>query len=125
MHLTNFDLDNYLKELETIVNMDSGSSYPEGVAKVADFFIKKYKELGCYTDKVNLSPRIGPALGLNKHTDGLTFYWWDMDTVFPKVQPLKDPFGSRTALPMARSGRHEGRPLSAYYVIKNGCRKKS
>ena len=62
MHLTNFDLDNYLKELETIVNMDSGSSYPEGVAKVADFFIKKYKELGCYTDKVNLSPRIGPCV---------------------------------------------------------------
>jgi hypothetical protein len=73
MHLTNFDLDNYLKELETIVNMDSGSSYPEGVAKVADFFIKKYKELGCYTDKVNLSPRIGPlsfeSIVVNVHDD--------------------------------------------------------
>jgi glutamate carboxypeptidase len=128
MHLTNFDLDNYLKELETIVNMDSGSSYPEGVAKVADFFIKKYKELGCYTDKVNLSPRIGPCVRvLTKHTDRFdVLLVGHMDTVFPEGTTLKRPFRikDRIAYGPGVVDMKAGL-LSAYYVIKEWMSQKN
>ena len=39
-------LNEYLKELEYLVNIDSESYDPEGVNKVADYFSNKFKELG-------------------------------------------------------------------------------
>lgn len=57
-----FDLQNYLNELEYLVNIDSGSGNPDGVSKVADFFIEKYKELGWKVKRHELAKGIGPCL---------------------------------------------------------------
>ena len=44
-----FDREKYLKDLEELVNTDSGSFYPEGLETVADILVKKYKDAGFYT----------------------------------------------------------------------------
>ena len=40
--------DQFLKDLETLVNIDSGSLYAEGIEKIAAFFQKRFAQLtGC------------------------------------------------------------------------------
>mgnify|MGYP000954752187 FL=1 len=49
MNKYNFDLEKYIEELETMVNQDSGSEYPEGVNVIANFLKEKYDNLGWIT----------------------------------------------------------------------------
>ena len=44
-----FPLERYLKDLEYIVNIDSGSADIAGNAKVASFFEERFNELGLET----------------------------------------------------------------------------
>ena len=39
--MKHFELNEYLKDLETLVNIDSGMFYKPGVDRVVDFFTKK------------------------------------------------------------------------------------
>ena len=62
MYFSDFNLEQYLNELETVVNIDSGTVTPEGVAKVADFFKNKFEQIGCLTETFHFSPEIGPCV---------------------------------------------------------------
>ena len=44
------DLERYLQELETIVNMDSGQGNPEGITAVGDFFADLIQDTGDLPD---------------------------------------------------------------------------
>lgn len=94
MILNNFDLNKYLKELETIVNIDSGSKDPEGVEKIALFFKTKYDELGFKTKLHYLDESVGPCLEIkNNDSENIDILMiGHMDTVFPKGTVAQRPY---------------------------------
>lgn len=115
------NLEQYLKELASIVNIDSSSSEPTGATKVAAFFIKKYQSLGWQVEKIQLAPTIGPCLkitnGPAEHYDILLLA--HMDTVFPIGTAAKRPF-TRDAKRAYGPGVMDckGGALSGWYVLK-------
>lgn len=90
-----FDLNEYLKKLEDIVNIDSGSRVPEGTSKVADYFEALYSELGLSVTRHRFSEAVGPCLEIHNsptedHIDLLLV--GHMDTVFPAGTVAERPF---------------------------------
>ena len=57
-----FDYDAYIKQLEELVSIDSGSFDPEGVDKVAEAMARKYEELGLRGTKKRFDERAGYCL---------------------------------------------------------------
>ena len=55
-------LDRYLKDLEYIVNIDSGSDSFDGSKKVADFFSERFNDMGWNVKEYNLEPKAGTCL---------------------------------------------------------------
>lgn len=110
------DLDNrydrFLKDLETIVNIDSSSDHKPGIARVADFFDKRFTALGFATRRLSLSTPLDSKLDSKLDPKGapddrvpcLQAIWppdaerfdimmiGHMDTVFPKGEVAKRPF---------------------------------
>lgn len=87
-------LDKYLQELELLVNMDSGSRYPAGVRKVAEFFAEKFTKLGWQVQWLDLGKEVGPALKIvNRPADKYDLLvLGHMDTVFPEGTVAERPF---------------------------------
>ncbi len=89
-----FNLQNYLKELEYLVNIDSGSRNPRGISKVADFFIKKYLDIGYSVKTHEINEEIGPCLEIencsSERYDILLL--GHMDTVFEIGTAKERPF---------------------------------
>lgn len=94
MEQFSFNINEYLQDLETIVNIDSGSSYPEGVGQVAQFFTQKYSKIGWSVKEHNLDQSIGPCLEItNGDSDKFDILLvGHMDTVFPVGTVRKRPF---------------------------------
>lgn len=79
-----FNLEKFLKDLELLVNIESGSRDIEGITKIADFFEPKFKELGFITERIELET--GPLLIMksnNSNTNNILMAG-HMDTVFPR-----------------------------------------
>ena len=57
-----FNLDQFLKDLEYLVNIDSQSRDTEGVAAVAAYFEKAFAGIGWKVEKKDLGPAVGPSL---------------------------------------------------------------
>lgn len=93
----NFDMPAYLADLEHLVNIDSGSSCPEGVAQVAEFFRQGYLSLGWHVVVHQFDPAVGPCLEIvNRSSDRYDLlFMGHMDTVFPKGTVLARPFSIR------------------------------
>jgi len=91
---TDFNLSEYLKDLETIVNQDSPSNFPQGVAVVADFFEKKYAAMGWSVKKHEFDPAVGPCLEIkNRESDTYDLLLiGHMDTVFPQGTVAERPY---------------------------------
>lgn len=117
---TKFSLEQYLKELEYLVNFDSGSRIPEGTAKVADYFTEKFEALGWNVRRHTTSEEVGPCLEItNGQTDRYDILLiGHMDTVFPR--------GTAAARPLRIEGDKAYGPgandmkaslLSAYYAL--------
>ena len=89
-----FDRNQYLRELETIVNIDSGSRNPAGTREVAAFLEEKYKEQGFLTELVSVGPEVGPVLVATNAPDepiDLLFIG-HTDTVFLDGEASRRPF---------------------------------
>ena len=118
---TDFNLSGYLKDLETIVNQDSPSNFPKGVAAVADFFEKKYAAMGWSAKKHEFDPAVGPCLEIkNRESDTYDLLLiGHMDTVFPQGTVAERPYsvkGDRVYGPGVadmKSGL-----LTMYYALK-------
>lgn len=86
-------MEQYLAELRYLVNLDSHSSDPEGVRRIAAFFSDGFRKAGWSVDEVSLGPDAGPCLAA---TNGLPPYdcliLGHMDTVFPKGTASERPF---------------------------------
>ena len=94
MNSTLFDLSTYLKDLEYLVNIDSGSSCPEGTTQVAEFFHQKFVAMEWQVRTHNFDSAIGPCLEIvntdQKHYDVLLM--GHMDTVFKTGTVAERPF---------------------------------
>lgn len=89
------DLERYLKDLEEIVNIDSGSGDMAGCRAMAEYFADKLEEAG-FTVRISREP------GKHPHVEARNFtrrgqeidvlFMGHMDTVFPKGTAAERPF---------------------------------
>ena len=88
------DINEYVSQLETLVNIDSGSNNPQGVGKVADHLEKWYRDIGWIVKRHEISDEVGPLLEIvnreAEHYDAM--FIGHMDTVFPDGTADKRPF---------------------------------
>ncbi|MSV24174.1 M20 family metallopeptidase [Selenomonas sp. WCA-380-WT-3B 3/] len=92
--MDNLQLDEYLKELEYLVNIDSVSYDPEGASRIAAFFQEKYESMGWKVTMHRFHKDIAPCLEIvnrpAKRYDVLILA--HMDTVFPLGTAAQHPF---------------------------------
>lgn len=88
------DLDLYLKQLEELVNIDSGSKNAAGITKVAGRLAEWYQELGWNVETIPLSEETGPVLLITNHPAEHydVMFIGHMDTVFPDGTAKARPF---------------------------------
>lgn len=120
--ISEFLVEEFLQELETLVNIDSGSRIPGGTSKIADYFEKKYKELGLTVKRREPDNGLGPFLEIysrepEESIDILLV--GHMDTVFPEGTAAERPFTRKGNLAYGpgimdmKSGL-----LFGYYLVK-------
>jgi len=118
-----FSLQDYLKDLETVVNIDSGHYYEPGANAVASFFMEKYDALGLnteitYKDGNKACPFLTATNTDEDHYDVLLV--GHMDTVFAPGTAAERPF----SIDEAGHGRGpgvidcKGGDVALYYLIK-------
>jgi glutamate carboxypeptidase len=86
-------VDPFLEDLRALVNIDSGTYTPAGVAAVAEYLRPRFAELGCAVE-VRPGQRLGPCLLARRPGQGHTrvLLIGHMDTVFPAGEPERRPF---------------------------------
>ncbi len=91
----------FLKDLETIVNVDSGSGYAPGIGRVAAFFQDRFEKLGWDVRRLDLEAGTVPCLevvnGRGRREAGQFDFLLlgHMDTVFPEGTARLRPFSIR------------------------------
>lgn len=89
-----FDLTAYLKDLEYLVNIDSGSRDVAGLNQVAEFFKSRFEAMGWQVVVRDFDPAAGPCLEIfnsnAEHYDML--FMGHMDTVFKAGTVAQRPF---------------------------------
>ena len=90
--------DQFIKDLETIVNIDSGSRFASGINKVAAYFQERFLKLGWYTQDLAFEDGEVPCLeaaNVDPRDPGVEFdflFLGHMDTVFLEGTVQKRPF---------------------------------
>ncbi len=89
------NIEKYMRELETLVNIDCGSHNPEGLNRVADKLIEWYQAIGWHVKRHDLGTQTGPCLEISNKPDCEYYDYMfigHMDTVFPDGTVSKRPF---------------------------------
>lgn len=89
-----FNLNEYLQDLEQLVNIDSGSRDAVGIGQVAEFFKERFVALGWQVKVHEFDPIAGPCLEIsNTAADKYDIlFMGHMDTVFKKGTVAQRPF---------------------------------
>lgn len=90
-----FQKDEFLHDLEALVNIDSGSHDIEGLNSVADFLCKKYESIGLKPIRKTQGASNRPFVELYTHPDASEIdllFLGHMDTVFEKGTVSQRPF---------------------------------
>jgi glutamate carboxypeptidase len=92
--------DQFLDDLRTLVNIDSGSYTPAGVARVADELTARFTALGANVERISDNGEYGPHLIARLHGAGAgkVLLIGHMDTVFPDGEALRRPFHTEHGL---------------------------
>lgn len=87
-------LDEFLAQLEAIVNIDSGSYDPEGINRVADYMEGLFREIDWKVERRRLDPATGDLLIVkNREAERYdVMLMGHMDTVFPRGTVAERPF---------------------------------
>ena len=88
-------LDEFLKDLESLVNLEAGTSNPEGVTQAALVMKKLYESIGFTASLVDLGPEVGNGLIATNKPNATTYDIMlngHLDTVFPKGEAARRPF---------------------------------
>jgi len=116
-----FCLEDYLNELEYLVNIDSGTGNPEGITKVGSWFADKFAKLGWIVESHDLSPNTGKCIVVKnrnaEHYDVMLV--GHTDTVFPPGEAAKRPFrrDEKKAYGVGVLDMKQG-CLAMYYALK-------
>ena len=104
--------DQFVEDLETIVNIDSGSGYSAGIRKIVAFFQGRFSKMGWYAQDLAFADGDVPCLeaaNVDPHapdTELDFLFLGHMDTAFPwqitSYQPA--PLRCRTRCPPIRQG---------------------
>lgn len=88
------NLEQYLRELEWLVNTDSGQGNPDGITAVGDFFADRFAAMGWIVEKYDLRPDTGNCVVVkNREADRYDLMLiGHIDTVFPAGETAKRPF---------------------------------
>jgi len=65
--MINFNEKTFLRELQYLVNVDSGIHCVDGLEKIADFFVEKYRSMGMAVEKKTFDPAYGPCVEARSH----------------------------------------------------------
>ena len=90
--------DQFLQDLETIVNVDSGSGYAAGLASIARFFQARFSRLGWHARALPFDGGSAPCLQVVNRKGPAADERFDflflghMDTVFPEGTAADRPF---------------------------------
>ena len=89
------DLEDYVKNLETVVNIDSGTTDVQGVTSVARQFVQWFKDIGFHAEEIVFDDEVGHGvLATNdkaaEHYDLLLS--GHIDTVFAHGTAKERPF---------------------------------
>ena len=88
-------LQDFLKDLAELVNIDAGTRNAAGVTKAAEIMKRHYESIGFHAELVDLSPDCGKAL-LATNRPGADHYDImlnaHLDTVFPDGTAAARPF---------------------------------
>ena len=93
--------DQFLQDLEHLVNIDSGSGHAPGLAAVARFFQERFDGIGWHTRALELDGGAAPCLEIVNRSRRLADEPFDflllghMDTVFPPGTAALRPFSIR------------------------------
>ena len=90
-----FNKEEYMKDLETLVNMDSGSEDIAGLNRVADFLCAKYESIGLAPQRTAQGPNGRPYVEVYTHPDADradVLFLGHLDTVFPAGTVAQRPF---------------------------------
>ena len=92
-----FDLENYFKDLEEIVNIESPSRNAAATIQVADFLAKKFNEIGWIVEYVEVGTTVGPCLKVYNRKAEIydVLLMGHMDTVFPLGTVEERPFSMK------------------------------
>ena len=90
----NLNLEQYLRELELLVNTDSGQGNPEGITAVGDFSADRFAAMGWIVEKYDLRPGTGNCTVVkNREADRYDLMLiGHVDTVFSTGEAAKRPF---------------------------------
>ncbi len=117
-----FNLQEYLKDLETIINIESGRGCPKEQAEVAEFFKEKFDAIGWKTTLTDIGDEVGPLLTcVNREAESYDLMMiGHIDTVFFKGMLEKNPYrieGDKL-YGLGSSDMKQG-ALMMYYIVKN------
>ena len=90
----NLNLEQYLRELEILINTDSGQGNPEGITAVGNFFADRFEKMGWIVEKYDLRPDTGNCtVCKNREAERYDLMLiGHVDTVFAKGETAKRPF---------------------------------
>ncbi len=88
------DVNKFLRELELLVNIDSGQGNPAGITAVGNFFADRMRARGWICEQVDLGDKTGKCTVIkNRESDRYDLMLvGHVDTVFPTGEALKRPF---------------------------------
>ena len=111
--MINVNVEQFLRELELLVNMDSGQGNPGGITAVARWFKSRFDALGWITELIDVGRETGNCLVVRNreaaHYDALLV--GHLDTVFPAGETARRPF---------RRDKHRAYGLGVL-DMKQGC----
>lgn len=117
-----FDLQTYIKQLETLVNVDCGTHTPLGVAKIADILTPMFEQIGFTVTRHQFDEKAGPCLEITNKPDAAIYdvmLSGHMDTVFPEGTVAERPltFDQEKIYGPGTSDMKSG-ILSAWYALQ-------
>lgn len=116
-----FDLEDFLAQVEELVNIDSGSHDIEGVTKVGNIMREKFQALGWTARDAQLAKTQAPCVEIFNKTDEAfdVFLLCHIDTVFPHGTVAKIPYREEDGK-LYGAGVYDMKTscIMTYYILK-------
>ncbi|GAD88322.1 peptidase M20 family protein [Vibrio halioticoli NBRC 102217] len=91
---TSVNIETYIEQLSSLVNIDCGSHNPQGIAKVADVLTPMFESIGFHVQRHTVHKDAGPCLEITNKPNAQHYdvmLCGHMDTVFPDGTVAKRP----------------------------------